>query len=149
LSSASIGKGLILSNAETMSIQRDFVDDIMANDLPDHSVAMTGFIFPQLAVRERDRLESRILERDYEAVSMLSDRGEAVDETRDIRYTWLLTYEMFVALRSQGYSFFMVPDASPSSAHLYDYRPGLFGATFLDLDRIAPAAGKGTASTDR
>jgi hypothetical protein len=132
-----------------MSIQHDFVDDIMRNELPNHSVVLTGFIFPQLAVRERDRLAARIVERDYEAVSMLSDRGEAVDESRDIRYVWLLTYDTYQALRSQGYAMYLVPDAAGSTPHLYDYRPRLFGATFIELDRFAPSAGKGTAATDR
>src|SRR5581483_11129593 len=102
---ASLGKGLILSNAETMKGQHDFVDEIMRAPVPDHSVVMAGFIFPQLAVRERDHLDLKILERDYSAISMLTDRGEAVDEKHDIRYVWLLTYDTFQALRSQGYSF--------------------------------------------
>jgi hypothetical protein len=146
---ASIGRGLVLSNAQTMSIQRDFAEDILRNEVPDHSVVIAGSIFPQLAVRERDRLEARILERDYEAISMLSDRGEAVDSGHDVRYVWLVTYDTFVALRSQGYSFYLVPDAATATAALYDYRPALFGASFLSLERSAPSAGKGTAGTDR
>ncbi len=100
-------------------------------------------------MRERDHLDIRILERDYDAISMLSDRGEAVDEAHDVHYVWLLTYDAFLALRSQGYNFFLVPDAAGGTSALYDYRPTLFGATFLPLDRAAPSAGKGTASTDR
>ena len=82
LTAVTVGKGLVLSNAETMAAQHHFVKEIMAADVPDGSVVMTGFIFPQLAVRERGRLHDRILEHDYEAISMLSDRGEAVDEAR-------------------------------------------------------------------
>ena len=85
----------------------------------------------------------------YGAISMLSDRGEAVDEERDIRYVWLLTYETYEALRSQGYNMFLVPDAAGGTAALYDYRPTLLGASFLKLDKQSPSAGKGTASTDR
>lgn len=146
---ASLGRGLVLSNAETMDEQRRFVTDIMRAQVPDHSVVITGFIFPQLAVRERARLQARILERDYGAISMLSDRGEAAAKDRDVRYVWLLTYETMLALRSQGYSFFIVPDAALSTAALYRYRPTLFGATYLRLDRPAPTAAKGTAATDR
>jgi hypothetical protein len=149
LSGATVGKGLVLSNAETMSGQRDFVERIMDNDLPDHSVVMAGFIFPQLAVRERDGLEARILQRDYGAISMLSDRGEAVDETHDIRYVWLLTYETFDSLRDEGYALFLVPDAAGATAALYDYRPALFGARFLFLDREGPSTGGASATTDR
>jgi len=146
---ATLGRGLILSNADTMSGQRDFVEEVARAEVPNRSVVMAGFVFPQLAVRERGRLQSRILEKDYEAISMLSDRGEAVDAQRDVRYVWLLTYEAFIALRSQGYSMFLVPDASGGTAALYEYRPTLFGATYLPLDRPSPTAGKGTASTDR
>jgi hypothetical protein len=132
-----------------MDAQRDFVQEVLNSPVPDHSVVMAGFVFPQLAVRERGRLEARILERDYDAISMLSDRGEAVDKKRDVRYVWLLTYDTFMALRSQGYSFFLVPDAAGGTSALYSYRPTLLGATFLRLNRPAPSAGKGTASTDR
>jgi len=100
-------------------------------------------------VRERDQLDVRILQRDYGAISMLSDRGEAVDGDRDIRYVWLLTYETFSALRSQGYSMFMVPDAAGSTAALYDYRPGIFGARFIALDQAAPSIAEGSGDTDR
>lgn len=147
--SASVGRGLVLSNAQTMAAQRDFVREVANADVPDHAIVMAGFVFPQLAVRERDRFELRVLERDYEAISMLTDRGEAVDKKRDVRFVWLLTYDTFQALRSQGYAFFLVPDAAGGTAALYDYRPSLFGATFLHLERPAPSAGKGTASTDR
>ncbi len=146
---ASVGRGLILSNGVTMTAQHDFVDDVMNADVPDHSVVMSGFVFPQLAVRERANLESKILQVDHGAISMLSDRGEAVNEKRDVRYVWLLTYDTYEALRSQGYSFYLVPDAQGGTAALYDYRPTLLGATFLKLDRQSPSAGKGTASTDR
>lgn len=149
LGSAQIGKGLILSNANTMTLQRQFVEEVLAAEVPEHSVVMSGFVFPQLAVRERDRLEPRILQHDYGAISILSDRGEAIEKTRDVRYVWLLTYDAFLALRSQGYAFFQVPDAAGGAAALYDYRPALLGASFLRLDRAAPSSGKGTASTDR
>jgi hypothetical protein len=149
LRQAGIGRGLLLSNVDTMNGQRDFVDAMVEADLPDHSVVIAGFIYPQLAMRERDRLDLRILERDYEAISMLSDRGEAVDEEGDRRYVWLLRYDAFLALRSQGYSFFLVPDAETATGALYDYRPALFGASYLKLDGAAPGAGRGTAETDR
>ncbi len=110
---------------------------------------MTGFIFPQLAVRERDDLDTRILHRDYDAISMLSDRGEAVDGERDVHYVWLLTHETFQALRSQGYSMFMVPDAASSTVALYDYRPAILGARFIALDQTAPSIAEGTGETDR
>jgi hypothetical protein len=149
LTAVTVGKGLVLSNAETMAAQHHFVKEIMAADVPDGSVVMTGFIFPQLAVRERGRLHDRILEHDYEAISMLSDRGEAVDQARNIRYVWLVNYPAFEALRSQGYSMFMVPDALGSTVALYEYRPTLFGAMFLGLEQPSPTISTGTGGTDR
>jgi hypothetical protein len=149
LSTARPGRGLVLSNADTMTGQHEFIKRIMANDLPDHSVVYAGFIYPQLAVRERGKLDDLVLQQDYGAISMLSDRGEAVDQAHDIRYVWLLTYDTFQALRSQGYGFYLVPDAVGSTAALYDYRPTLFGATFLFLDQKGPSTGNARATTDR
>jgi hypothetical protein len=143
------GSGLLISNVRTMQSQEAFVRDVLTTEVPNHSVVMAGFVYPQLALRARDRLEIDILDRNYEAISMISDRGQAWDRERDIRYVWLLTYDTFMALRSQGYHFFVVPDAVGGTSHLYDYRPQLFGATFLELDRPSPAADPGRASTDR
>ena len=148
LRSATLGKGLILSNADTMDLQQRFVREIIEADVPNHSLVMTGFIFPQLAVRERDRLDARILRRDYGGISMLSDRSEAVDVARDVRYVWLVDYGTYLALRGKGYAVFQVPDAATSTAALYDYRPGILGAVFLRLDQEAPS-GSGAGSTDR
>ncbi len=131
-----------------MSGQHRFVEQIMDNPTPDHSVVLTGFIFPQLVVRERDHLTPGILEHDYGAITMLSDRGEAVDEPHDIRYVWLLTYDTFDALRAEGYDFYLVPDAGGGTYALYDYRPTIFGATLLNLDS-GPSAAGGQAGTDR
>jgi hypothetical protein len=149
LKAARIGRGLILSNKITQDGQRAFVRQVLSDQVPNHSVVMIGYIFPEAAVREHGRLELRILQRDYEAISMLSDRGEAYDPIRDIRYVWLLPYESFVALRSQGYNFYVVPDAEGGVYALYKYRPTLYGASFLRLETAGPSKSKGTASTDR
>ena len=146
---ASIGRGLILSNKITMEGQRAFARQVIADQVPNHSVVMIGYIFPEAAVRQHGRLELRVLERDYDAISMLSDRGEAYDAERDIRYVWLLPYEAFVALRSQGYNFYVVPDAEGGVYALYKYRPTLYGASFLRLETSGPSKSKGTASKDR
>jgi hypothetical protein len=110
---------------------------------------MLGYIFPEAAVRNHDRLQLRVLQRDYDAISMLSDRGEAYDPVHDIRYVWLLPYEAFVALRSQGYSFYVVPDAEGGVYALYKYRPTLYGASFLKLETSVPSKSKGSGSKDR
>jgi hypothetical protein len=149
LKNARLGKGLVLSNKVTQDGQREFARQVMSDQVPDHAVVMIGYIFPEAAVRNHDRLQLRVLERDYDAISMLSDRGEAYDPVRDIRYVWLLPYEAFVALRSQGYSFYVVPDAEGGVYALYKYRPSLYGASFLKLETSVPSKSKGSGSKDR
>jgi hypothetical protein len=80
---------------------------------------------------------------------MLSDRGQAVDKERDIRYVWLLKYDAFRELSRQGYNFFFVQDAGKSSAAVFGYRPAYFGATRLVLSRETASDAEGTAKTDR
>jgi hypothetical protein len=131
-----------------MTGQRKYIEQIMDNPIPDHSVVLTGFIFPQLVIREHALLTPGILQHNYEAIAMLSDRGEAVDEAHDIRFVWLLPYETFLDLRAQGYDFYLVPDAGGGTYALYDYRPTVFGATLLNLE-AGPSAAGGQADTRR
>jgi hypothetical protein len=150
LSGATIGKGLVLSNAETMDDQRDDVDEYLTNnDLPDHSLVLAGFLFPQLVIRSADDTQLGIVRRDYEAISMLSDRGVATDPERDIQYVWLLEYETFESLRGEGYKLFQARDAGGSTAALYEYRPALFGTAFLSSDSAGSLTAGGAAGTDR
>ena len=99
-------------------------------------------------IREDAHLTAGIIEHDYEAIAMLSDRGEAVDEAHDIRFVWLLTYDTFSALRAEGYDFYLVPDAGGGTYALYDYRPTIFGATLLNLE-AGPSEAGGQAGTHR
>lgn len=143
------GGGMLLSDLDTLRNQMDFADEVRDAQVPPHSVVLTGFIFPELAVLHRNDLSLGILDHDYGAISMLSDRGEAVDEGQDVRYVWLLEYDNFRTLEEQGYRFYYVLDARRSVAGLYDYRPPYFGAQKLDLERESPSAGKGAAKTER
>jgi hypothetical protein len=146
---ARLGGGMLFSDMDTLRSQMDFADEVREAKVPPHSVVLTGFIFPELAVLHRDELSVGILDHDYGAISMLSDRGEAVDEARDVRYMWLLEYDNFLALKEQGYRFYYVVDARRSTPGLFDYRPPYFGASKLDLERESPSAGKGAAKTER
>lgn len=145
---ARIGRGLVLSNAETMRLQLDFVDDVEALDVPPKTVVSLGFIYPHFAVLNRDRLEIGILEEDTHSISQLSDKGKATDAEREVVYVWLLDYEDFVRFRDEGYSFRVTQDANRSTVALYDYRPALMGAQVIDLGR-GPSGGSGAARTDR
>jgi hypothetical protein len=149
-SGATIGKGLVLSNAETMDDQRDDVVEYLENnDLPEHSLVLAGFLFPQLVVRSMDDTELGIVRRDYEAISMLSDRGVATDADRDIKFVWLLEYETFQSLRATGFKILQARDAGGSTAALYDYRPALFGSSFLSSDSAGGLVAGGSAGTNR
>jgi hypothetical protein len=146
---ANIGAGMLFSDLDTLRNQMDFAEELAEQEIPPHSVVLTGFIFPEFAVLNWERLEFGILDRDYDAVSMLSDRGEAVDKERDVRYVWLLEWENFRKLRNSGYSFYYVHDAAVSTAYLFDYRPAYFGAKTLMLLRGSPSTGAGAAETER
>ena len=146
---ARLGGGMLFSDLDTLRNQMDFAYDVREAEVPRHSVVLTGFIFPELAVLHRDELSPGILDHDYGAISMLSDQGEAIDEERDVRYMWLLEYDDFRALEEQGYHFYYVVDARRSTAGLYDYRPPYFGAKELYLEREPPSVGEGTAKTER
>ena len=100
-------------------------------------------------MRNKDRLDMGILERDHRAISMLTDRGEAVDTAKDIHYVWLLKYDAFEAFRQQGYKFFYVHDAEGGNAVVFHFRPGLLRRDGDPRRAGRPHAGKGTASTNR
>lgn len=145
---AQIGRGLVLSNAETMRTQLDFVDGIERLDVPDSTVVSLGFIYPQFAVRNRDRLTLGMIRRDNDSISQLSDLGKAEDPARRIIYVWLLDYDDFEEYRREGYQFMYTLDAGRSTQALYGYRPALYGAKLIDLGR-GPSGGAGAARTDR
>jgi hypothetical protein len=148
LADASIGKGLILSNQDTQHAQHDFVDDIEAFQKPTGAYVLLGFIYPQFVVLNRDHLEVGLLEKDRSSISQLSDKGMAYDPAAQVTYVWLLDWDDFGRLRSDGTPFLYTPDAGRSSAALYGFRPGILGAMLIDLGR-GPTGGSGAARTDR
>jgi hypothetical protein len=151
---ARVGEGLVLSNRSTMRTQVAFSHDIERLQIPDHSVVMIGFSYPQFAVLNRDRLQIDILDEDKSSISQLSDKGKAVERTHNITYVWLLDYKDFGKYLSGKYNIFYTQDAGRSTVALYDFRPGFYnapGATevkLLDLGR-GPSGSSGAARTDR
>ena len=146
--SAQIGAGMMLSDLDTLKAQRAYAGDLAAVEIPPHSVVFTGSIYPQFAMRNKDRLDLGILERDHGAISMLTDRGEAVDRKNDIYYVWLLKYDAFETFREQGYNFYYVHDAELGNSSVFGFRPAYYDATEVLAGR-SPTSGKGTASTHR
>ncbi len=147
LSTAEVGRGLLLSDLDTMRAQRAFADEVRDAEVSPRSFVMVGFIYPQFVIRNWDRLNVRILDRDMEAISMLSDRGEAVDRTRDVHYVWLLKYDTFRKTEGERYNVYYVADAARSSLNVFGYRPGYFNANQLQLSRDNPSEGRGGAAT--
>lgn len=149
IADAQVGRGLLLSDLQTMDNQKAFIDEVQETYVPPRSFLMVGFVYPQFVVRNWDRLDVRILDRDMDAISMLSDRGEAVDRRMDIHYVWLMKYKTFQRYRDEGYNFLYVPDAARSTINVFGYRPGYFLARELPLERENPSEGGGAARTDR
>ena len=143
-----IGKGLLLSNRDTMLAQNSFVEDLGALEIPEFTVVSTGFVYPQFAVTNRDRYEVGILEVDRSSISQLSDSGKTEDKARNVIYVWLLDYDQFQDFSQRGYKFMYTLDAGRSTNSLFGYRPGLYGAQPIDLGR-GPSGGSGAARTDR
>jgi hypothetical protein len=156
--SASLGKGMLFSDIETMDNQRDFAQEVREltstnDEVIKPAVVMTGFIYPELAVLYEDELEAGIIKKDITAISQLSDMGRACDPSCDgeprIQYVWLIDFDTFMQYRSEGMNVYVTPDAERSTFAVYHYRPTLYGAVMLPLSRDNPSVGKGTASTDR
>ncbi len=146
--SAQIGRGMMLADLDTLKSERAYANDLAAVDIPPHSVVFTGTIYPMFAMRNKDHLDLGILERDHSAISMLTDRGEAVDIEKDVHYVWLLKFDQFQAFRDQGYNFYYVPDAEIGNNIVFHYRPADYGATEILAGRSA-TEGRGSASTQR
>ncbi len=141
-----IGQGMLLSNRDTQNAQLAYARDIGRTSYPRGSVVMIGFVYPQFAVLNRDRLDLGILGKDRSSISQLSDKGKAVDAANGVTYVWLLTYEDYQRFTNSyaGAPMFYTPDAGRSTTALYNYRPGLFGAQVIESGR-APGGGADTA----
>jgi hypothetical protein len=142
------GRGLVLSNRETMTKQIDFVRDVERLDVPENTAVSLGFIYPIFAVRNADNMRVGIQEPDLSSISQLSDKGRTDNLDRRVMYVWLLEFDAFERLRAEGWRFMYTQDAGRSTASLYEYRPGLYGAREIDLGR-SPSGGSGAARTDR
>jgi hypothetical protein len=143
------GRGLVLSNDETMRKQIEFADDVKSiGATSNNTIVALGFVYPIFVVRNYDELNVGKLEEDESAISQLSDKGKAEDPRRGITYVWLLDFDSFSDFREREATFMYTPDAVRSTAALYEYRPGLYGAALIDLGR-GPSGGSGAARTDR
>jgi hypothetical protein len=149
-----VGQGMLLSNRDTMNAQLSFTHDLEKATVPDGSVVMIGFSYPQFAYLNRNRLDLGLLEKDNSAISQLTDKGKAVDQAHRITYVWLLKYDAFKKFVAGHSPIYYTLDAGRSTQALYNFRPGLYddppteSVKAIDLGR-GPSGGRGTADTDR
>jgi hypothetical protein len=143
-----LGQGMLLSNRDTENAQLTYTRDIENHDLPDNSVISIGFLYPQFAVLNRNRMKLGILVKDTGSISQLTDKGKAEDPVHHRTFVWLLDYTDFEKFKKQGATLLYTQDAGISTAALYGYRPGVLGGKVLDLGR-SPSGASGTARTDR
>lgn len=154
VTSARIGRGMVLSDLDTMRNQRSFADEVLAitttnRDMNRPAVVAVGFIYPELVMLNKDELQISTLEKDLTAISQLSDKGLAIDRARNVKYVWLLDFRTMQEFQRQGATIYVTPDAERSTYQVYGYRPEYFGAVVLPLSRENPSLGKGAASTNR
>jgi hypothetical protein len=149
-----VGQGMLLSNRDTMNAQLSFTRDLEKASVPDGSVVMIGFSYPQFAYLNRNRLNLGLLEKDKSSISQLTDKGRAIDPEHRITYVWLLEYAAFQKYVTQHAPIYYTLDAGRSTQALYNFRPGLYdnppaeSVKAIDLGR-GPSGGRGTADTDR
>jgi hypothetical protein len=152
--SARVGKGMVLSDVDTLHNQADFAHELRdltatSLDINRPAVVMVGFIYPELVMLYKDELKIGTQEIDHQAISQLSDKGVAHDEANRVDYVWLLELEDFKRYQDEGYAVYYTADAARSSYVVYGYRPGYFGAHELPMSRDNPSLGEGSADTDR
>ncbi len=143
-----LGQGMLLSNRDTQNAQLKYTRDIQNHDLPDNSVISIGFLYPQFAVLNRNKLKLGILERDTSSISQLTDKGKAEDIANQRTFVWLLDFADYEKFKKRGVTFFYTQDAGVSMATLYKYRLGVLGGTVIDLGRT-PSGASGAGRTDR
>ncbi len=153
VTSSRIGKGMLLSDLDTLDNQLDFARELRqvasSAAVEPPAVVIMGFIYPEFVTLYQDDLEVGILEDDLEAISQLSDKGMARDLERDVIYVWLLEYDQFRQYQEAGRRIYLTADAARSNFAVYGFRPGYFDAQELALSREDPSLGEGAASTDR
>lgn len=92
---------------------QSYAERIAAADVPPHSVVLTLGAFPDVAVVTWDHLRYAIVERDLDAVSMLSDNGVLWDDERDIAYLAVSEPEVIARLVAQGYALYRAEPIGP------------------------------------
>ena len=67
-------------------LYRNYAQTLAEQQVPPHSVVLTGAVFPDFAVINWDRFQYSVVDRDRASISMLSDDGMMRDQGRDVVY---------------------------------------------------------------
>jgi len=98
-----------------------FAERIGETPVPPHSVILTLGAFPNVAVLNWDRLRYEIIDRDLDAVSMLSDNGALWDDDNDVVYLAVSEPRILDRLRAEGYAIYRAePDGPDWHARLVE-----------------------------
>jgi hypothetical protein len=91
----------------------DYAERPGREPVPPHSVILTGGAFPNVAVLAWDRLRYQIIERDLNAVSMISDNGSLWDDERDLVYLAVSEPRIIERFRAAGYTIYRATPEGP------------------------------------
>ena len=154
LTSVRLGKGMLLTDLDTREDQTDLARDLRrftaAEVEPGSSaIVITGSLYPEFAALFEDQLRLDILERDLDAISVVSDVSRAVDRGRSIQFVWLLDLDRFQQLQAEGNEMYYTTDAARGTFALFGYRPGYYGALPLSGAQGASPLGEGAVPLDR
>jgi hypothetical protein len=90
-----------------------YAERITAEPVAERSVILTGGAFPVVAVTAWDRLRYEIVERDLNAVSMISDNGSLWNDRRDVIYLAVSEPRIIEQFRAAGYSIYRADPHGP------------------------------------
>jgi hypothetical protein len=92
----------------------DYATDLASTAVPDHSVILTGAIFPDFAVISWPLFDYEVFDRYRPSISMLSDDGSMIDAAHDVIYLASPDRpELINALRERGYQVLKSDPAGP------------------------------------
>lgn len=95
-------------------LYRNYATELGSTPVPEHSVVLTGGVFPDFAVINWSRFRYSVIDRDRGAVSMLSDDGVMRDPAHDVLYLASPRRpEVLQALRAQGFQILKSDPSGP------------------------------------
>ncbi|MGH2602101.1 MAG: hypothetical protein ACRDJ9_22280, partial [Dehalococcoidia bacterium] len=101
------------NDARTRTRWQRFAERIGETPVPPHSAVLTLGAFPDVAGLNWNRLRYEIIDRDLDAVSMLSDKGALWDDDNDVVYLAVSEPRILDRLRAQGYAIYRAEPDGP------------------------------------